>query len=178
MSINRSRIIPTSGRRSICAPSRSKTTIELLEPRLFLSVVTTAATPASTGSVGGIVFQYGVFHGYLADTTFETGDTPLPGWTVYLDLNRDGQMNAGEPNAVTGSDGTYLIPNVAPGTYSVREILQSGWNLASSESLITDTVVTAGHVSASTNFDNSGGVGTASGVLFNDLNGKRHSRSW
>ncbi len=51
----------------------------------------------------------------------------LEGWTVYVDYDGDGTHDAGEPYAVTDADGTYTITGIAPGTWYVREVVQTGW---------------------------------------------------
>lgn len=57
-------------------------------------------------------------------------DTRLSGWQIYVDLNKDGQYNDGEPTDTTDSQGYYKI-NFNSGDYSlpfhVREVIQSGW---------------------------------------------------
>lgn len=50
----------------------------------------------------------------------------LSGWTIYVDLDRDGTLGAGEPSAVTDAGGHYLINNVAAGSRLVREEAQAG----------------------------------------------------
>ncbi|MCA9185751.1 MAG: VCBS repeat-containing protein [Planctomycetales bacterium] len=57
----------------------------------------------------------------------ELGETPLPGWTVYLDLNNDGRHTQGEPVQVTDSTGGYWFKDVPAGTYTVAEVQQTGW---------------------------------------------------
>ncbi|MDA1052575.1 MAG: Rib/alpha-like domain-containing protein [Planctomycetota bacterium] len=64
----------------------------------------------------------------------------LGGWTIYIDANKnssldwtDGNSNGvwdedeGEQWTVTGSDGTYVLPDVPAGSYIVREVTQDGW---------------------------------------------------
>ena len=56
------------------------------------------------------------------------GDPGLAGLTVYVDYNNNGVFDsATEPSAVTGPGGTYTITGVAPGTWKVREVDQTGW---------------------------------------------------
>jgi hypothetical protein len=45
----------------------------------------------------------------------------IPGIFIYADLNGDGFRSVGEPGGVTGSDGTYRIENLRPGTYEIRQ---------------------------------------------------------
>ena len=57
----------------------------------------------------------------------DAGEPGLPGWTIYVDQNANGQLNVGEPSAVTGADGSYTITGLASGRYVVSEVPQSGW---------------------------------------------------
>ncbi|NBS47644.1 MAG: DUF11 domain-containing protein, partial [Betaproteobacteria bacterium] len=60
---------------------------------------------------------------------------PVSGVTIFLDTDKDGQLDAGEASAVTGSDGKYkfaVTPDADPSTptndgYWVREIVPTGW---------------------------------------------------
>jgi uncharacterized repeat protein (TIGR01451 family) len=61
----------------------------------------------------------------------------LAGVTIYLDLNNNGQLDAGEPTTLTRQDdpatttvdelGTYQFTQLAAGTYTVREVVPSGF---------------------------------------------------
>jgi hypothetical protein len=57
----------------------------------------------------------------------DNGEPALAGWTVYLDLHRDGILDPGDPTAVTDSNGNYTFTNVGPGSYLVREVVPQGW---------------------------------------------------
>lgn len=76
---------------------------------------------AAGGSISGTVFQ-----DIENLTTRDPGEPGLPGWTIYVDLNNNSLLDAGEPSAVSGANGSYSIP-LEPGTYRVREILMTGW---------------------------------------------------
>jgi RHS repeat-associated protein len=52
----------------------------------------------------------------------------LPNWTIYLDTNNNGQLDTGEPFTKTDVNGNYSFTNLAPNTYHVREVPQTGWN--------------------------------------------------
>jgi hypothetical protein len=57
----------------------------------------------------------------------DQGELGLPGWTIYLDLNQNGTLDSDEPSTVTGADGSYSFTDLTPGTYTVAEVPQSGW---------------------------------------------------
>jgi parallel beta-helix repeat protein len=74
----------------------------------------------------------GAIHGYtwhdLDDNrTWDDGEPVLPDWEVYLDLNGNGQWDVDEPKVTTDAQGEYLFATVPPGTYSVRQVVQAGW---------------------------------------------------
>jgi uncharacterized protein (DUF2141 family) len=52
----------------------------------------------------------------------EQGDRPLSGWMVYVDLNRNGRYDEGEPYDFTDENGRYGITNVPLGTMLLREV--------------------------------------------------------
>ena len=62
------------------------------------------------------------------DGVRETGEEGLAGWTVYLDLNRNGRHDDDEATTVTAADGRYAFRNLAPGTYAVGQDHQEGWH--------------------------------------------------
>ncbi|HEX4792156.1 MAG TPA: hypothetical protein VH370_00095 [Humisphaera sp.] len=51
-------------------------------------------------------------------------------WQVYVDLNNNGNLDAGEPTAWTDANGNYDIHFLTDGTYRLREVSQSGFTQA------------------------------------------------
>lgn len=51
----------------------------------------------------------------------------LPGVTIYLDLNNNGTLDTGEPSQKTNDKGLYEFTGLAPGIYTVREVVPSGF---------------------------------------------------
>ncbi len=98
--------------------------------------------------IGAVERFYGTisgvhFHDLDGNSVQDGGEPPLEGWTIYVDVNDNGQFDAGEPSAVTASDGSYTIGGVVPGlTYSVRLILQDGWEQTSPDVSATALLVT------------------------------------
>jgi subtilisin-like proprotein convertase family protein len=65
------------------------------------------------------------FHDINANGRRDEGEVGLPGWTIFLDDNNDGAFNQGELFAVTDRDGQYVIEEVPPRQYVVREVLDT-----------------------------------------------------
>ncbi|MEW6498431.1 MAG: SdrD B-like domain-containing protein, partial [Cyanobacteriota bacterium] len=57
----------------------------------------------------------------------DAGEPGLSGWTIYLDQNNNAKLDAGEKSTTTDSDGKYSFTDLAPGTYTVAQVWQSGW---------------------------------------------------
>ncbi len=57
----------------------------------------------------------------------QTGAPGLSGWTIYLDANNNGMLDAGETSTTTDSNGNYSFPNLDAGTYTVREVVPPTW---------------------------------------------------
>ena len=82
------------------------------------SIAIAAAPPSK---ISGTVFSDHDSSGVL-----EAGDIGLAGQSVYLDLNNSGQLEAGDPSTVTAADGSFQFTGLAPGTYTVRQLLLGG----------------------------------------------------
>ena len=59
--------------------------------------------------------------------TQDPGEGGLAGVTVFLDLNRDGKLDPGDPTATTDTSGSYTFTGLHPGTYTVRQVLPDGY---------------------------------------------------
>jgi hypothetical protein len=103
---------------------------------------------------------------------FDTGEPLLSGWTVYVDVNNNGTLDAGEPFTVTDSSGYWQF-TVAPGTYTIREEQQPGWTQTAPTPIPEgdfNITVTFGQTSSNNDFGNVQEA-TKSGIKFNDLDG-------
>ena len=62
-----------------------------------------------------------------ADGERDSGEPGLENWKIYLDENRNGRFDSGEPFRLTAADGTYTFTGLGGGRYVVREVVQEGW---------------------------------------------------
>jgi secreted trypsin-like serine protease len=56
------------------------------------------------GRVSGLIF-----HDVNSNNVQDSGELGLPGWTVYSDLNQNGQYDLGEPATATCTNGSYAL---------------------------------------------------------------------
>jgi hypothetical protein len=61
----------------------------------------------------------------------DTGEAGLAGWTIYLDQNNNGTLDTGETSTLTDANGNYSFTGLAAGTFTVAEVMQSGWQQTS-----------------------------------------------
>ena len=61
------------------------------------------------------------------DGILTAAENGLADWQVYLDLNRNGLLDPGEPTDVTDATGRYAFEDLVPGVYTVAEVPQDGW---------------------------------------------------
>ena len=66
-----------------------------------------------------------------ADGIRDAGESGQAGVAVYLDLNDNGQQDAGEPAQTTDAGGTYQFTGVQPGPYTVREAVPTDFEQTS-----------------------------------------------
>jgi len=57
----------------------------------------------------------------------DSAEEGLPGWTIYLDQNRNGSLDADERQATTDSQGDFLFTALPEGRYYVMAEAQAGW---------------------------------------------------
>jgi hypothetical protein len=96
----------------------------------------------------------------------DTGDNGLSGWTVFLDANNNGTLDAGEVSTTTDANGYYRFADPANGTYHVREVTKAGWVQTSANQGVTidDT-----HHLITVNYGNFKRV-SINGTVYNDQN--------
>lgn len=129
------------------------------------------------GAIRGLVWNDSNRNG-VRDFHTLTGafvDPVLPGWTVFVDLNRDSVRDPAEPVATTGADGRYFFPDLQVGTYDVREIVPPGWEVAPTFSEVVSVVVNSGQTSVAPDFVNfdslASAPGSIAGEVWDDRNG-------
>jgi hypothetical protein len=60
-----------------------------------------------------------VFNDMNDNAARDAGENGVPGLTVYLDANLNGQLDAGEESRISESDGGYCFDNLAHGHHTI-----------------------------------------------------------
>ncbi|MCP3938920.1 MAG: hypothetical protein GY708_26535 [Actinomycetia bacterium] len=84
----------------------------------------------------------------------EADELGLAGWTIYVDYDGNGELDASEPSGVTAADGSYSITGISPGTWSVSEELSTDWICSYPSSCTHDVTFEAGDALAGGDFGN------------------------
>ena len=131
--------------------------------------VTVVSGTNSTGNNFGN-FQLGAISGQKfqdnnGDGIQNGGDAGLAGWTIELDKDANGTVDA---TTVTGAGGTYSFTGLTAGTYRIREVGQVGWIQTTVNP--ADVTVVSGTNSTGNNFGNFQ-LGAISGQKFQDNDG-------
>jgi hypothetical protein len=87
-----------------------------------VSIAVCGATPL-LGSISGTKFQ-----DLNSDGIRQPGEPALPGVTIFLDLNANNALDAGELSTTTDAGGAYLFTNLIAGPFTVREAIPAGWS--------------------------------------------------
>ncbi len=150
-----------------------------VDVKLPTNVTLSAGTPSATVTTGQTAS--GVALGELpsivgtvfTDTAktgvYQSGDAGVAGRTVFLNNDGKGAPDSSNPSAATDSNGNYYFLGLAPGSYTVTEVVPSGITLTTSPKTVT---VTAGEMTSGVNIGESGketGTASISGTVFNDL---------
>ncbi|HRK31238.1 MAG TPA: SdrD B-like domain-containing protein, partial [Tepidisphaeraceae bacterium] len=127
---------------------------------LFLNVA------AANGTIQGTVWN-----DIANDGARDPTDPGLPGWTVFLDLNEDNDLSAGEPSDITDAAGFYSFPDLAPGDYRVRDITPPGWDPTVGGDNEVQVTLNPGQTRVVDfgNF-NTSSLGAITGSVWNDVN--------
>ncbi len=98
-------------------------------------------------------------------------ESPMSGITVYVDVNDNLLLDAGEPTRVTDASGNYSFVGIRSGTYRVTEVLPPGYVAATTAPASSITAVFNGSSTGVNFFNLIPTTGSISGVIFNDLDG-------
>jgi large repetitive protein len=123
----------------------------------------------STGKIGGSVTGT-QFNDRNRNGRRDSGEEGLAGFTVYVDFDRDGQFDAGEPSAITSSTGAFSVTAPA-GTHYIRVVQPSGWSQTLPAAGFLTAVVTNNNTVSGLTFGSNQVNASATGFVWNDANG-------
>ncbi len=127
-----------------------------------------AIAQIKTTEIEGVVYR-----DMNVDGIRQWNEPGVQNWTVYLDLNRNGVFDSGDPWAVTDATGAYsIITTARPGPYTVAQVLQPNWTAINpSTGKQAVTISYRGQWIAGVDFGNLPLPGAVSGIKWDDRNG-------
>jgi hypothetical protein len=129
--------------------------VERLDPRVLLT---------------GDVFVT-VLHDANGNGLKDPEEPPLTGWTVFVDYDRDGILDASEPSGLTDIDGETLITGVPQGTWDVRQVLEPGWTPATNFDVVDRVGVDDNETTDVLFMNVAAANGSVEGTVWQDING-------
>jgi len=88
--------------------------------------------------------------------------------TFYVDYDGDGVLDPGEPTGVSDASGAYVIDNVTPGTWPLRELGNPGFVCSFPAACTYDVTIGDGEIQTGLDFANWTGI-SKTGTKFEDL---------
>lgn len=79
------------------------------------------------GGLGGYKWRDDGNGRFDCEEQSETCEDKWVGWTIFIDIDGDGLLDAEEPSTQTDEFGNYSFTSLIPGTYRVCEVGQPGW---------------------------------------------------
>lgn len=123
----------------------------------------------STGLIGGSVTGT-QFNDRNRNGRQDSGEEGLAGFTVYVDYDRDGILDAGEPLSQTGANGAFTL-NAPAGTHYIRVVQPSRWTQTVPAAGFLTAVVTNNNTVSGLRFGSYQPNASATGFVWNDANG-------
>lgn len=68
-----------------------------------------------------------VYNDANANGTKDSTEAGLANWRIYIDLNKNGQLDTGEVSILTSSTGYWAFEGISAATYTIRVIQQTGY---------------------------------------------------
>ena len=121
--------------------------------------------PPLAGEISGVCFD-----DRDGDGAKDANEPGLADWNVYVDTDKDGKWDEGEPSTWTTAAGTFTFAAMAFGTYTVREVNQEGWQQTSPSAAGLTVSLRAGRSVRKLRLGNSQDA-TISGTVYHDANG-------
>ncbi|RPI21965.1 MAG: hypothetical protein EHM61_23465 [Acidobacteria bacterium] len=103
---------------------------------------------------GGAEIRGLKFYDFDHDGVKDAHEPGIPGWTIFLDANSNGQLDSGEKTAVSDEDGKYALTEMTPGSYTLREVQKPGWRQTVPTSGTYSVTITTGQKVTDRDFGN------------------------
>ncbi len=114
-----------------------------------------------------------VWNDQNANGARDANEFGISNWTVFLDLDKNGDLDTNEPSAITDANGRYTLEtSVGPGGYSVAQVIPPSWEPTFPVNGIqTVSITQRGETISGIDFGNKSRTGTVTGFKWYDIDG-------
>jgi uncharacterized protein (DUF2141 family) len=84
-------------------------------------------TGVTLGRVSGAELSGVKFEDLNGNGQREVGENGLAGWRIFIDANGNSAFDTGERFEITDASGAYTFRGLAAGSYTIGEVMQTGW---------------------------------------------------
>src|SRR5581483_10054973 len=120
---------------------------EKLPQNVSLTLPNQSVTVAANQTDSGVNFaeqisiKGTVFNDTNGNGTLDTGETPIAGQTVFLNIDNTGAPDSNNPSTITDSSGNYSFSDLPAGSYPLAVLAPTGSTITTSNLTVS---VTAG----------------------------------
>jgi hypothetical protein len=165
-------MVPLAGSSAIDAGSNALVPSGVTKDQRGFARISGASVDIGAVEYGNGVISGTVYNDVNGDGVHQSGELPMSGWQLYIDLNSDAKLDAGDPTATTDANGNYKFTGLTAGTYVLFEVVKPNYRVSMPTGAAYTVTLKAGGSATGRLFENTLKA-LIGGTVFNDANGNK-----